>query len=330
MTSQLITRKIFFYLFLAMVWLLLPATKSAEAQTGMSLNIKPVQADLYANTAFDVELTIVGAEELYGLEVTCQVDPTLLTWQTAQFGDFFTDSLTGANSVDAQAGTWTGALSQKNPAPALSGDGLFATLSFEAVAPGEATISCVPLAVDRDGYELPITVVSQPLVIGSAGGVGGSVIYQGRTDHTGIEIKATGALTTSTQTDATGQFAINELSSGDYTVEADAALHLPSCAAITPSGGKMVTLSPIALAGGDTDDSNAIKINDATLVGSNFGLSATSSPPMDPRADINADDQVNVQDLSIIGGNFGKEGCQEWLPNSQVDSVSTSDTSTTG
>jgi hypothetical protein len=329
MTSHLVTRKIFLYLYLAMLGFILPAIKQAEAQTGMQLHLAPTETDVYAGGVFDVEITVAGAEALYGLEITCQVDPALLTWQTAQYGDFFTESLMGTNSVDPEAGTWTGAVSQKNPAPALSGGGLFATLTFEAVTPGEVTISCEPLAVDRDGNELPIAVASEPFSIGFAGGVAGRVIYQGRTDHSGIEVQATGAFTNSVQTDAIGQFEISELDRGDYTVEADAELHLPSCALITPSGGEIVTLRPIALAGGDTDDSDAIKINDATLVGSNFGLSASSSPPMNPNADINADGQVNVQDLSILGGNFGREGCQEWLSASPTEGGSAPETSTT-
>lgn len=88
----------------------------------------------------------------------------------------------------------------------------------------------------------------EPFFIGFAGGVAGSVIYQGRADHSAIEVQATGAFTRRVQTDAFGQFGISELYRGDYTVEADAELHLPSCALITPSGGEIVTLRPIALA----------------------------------------------------------------------------------
>ncbi len=327
MNFQLVTRKAFLpILMLALIWLLLPLTAPAHAQTGTTLQITTVDTEIYATRTFTAEINITGADNLYGLQIDCQVDPTQLAWQSSQFGDFFTASLVGANSVDTEAGTWSGAISQKNPAPALSGDGLFATLTFEALTPGLANIVCEPLAVDRNGKELAVSMAASSIEILDTsllgGNISGSTVYQGRQTHTGIAIEATGPLNKQMETDATGQFTLDDLSQGEYVVQADAPLHLPNCATVTLAGGETTALQPRSLAGGDTDDSNAIKINDATLVGSNFGLSATSSPAMNPNADINADGQVNVQDLSILGGNFGKEGCQTWPISSQSTSTS--------
>jgi hypothetical protein len=82
-----------------------------------------------------------------------------------------------------------------------------------------------------------------------------------------------------------------------------------------------IVLPSTALFGGDTNDDGEIRIDDATLIGSNFGLSISTTPKMNPHADINADGQVNVQDLSILGGNLGRAGCQEWtqdLPSTEI------------
>lgn len=314
---MLSNRKIVVYILLfCALWPLLLSNKTAQAQTGADLNLVLPDEELYVGSTLTVDINIMGAVDLYGLQVDCQVDSTILTWQTAQFGDFFTESLVGTNEVDATAGTWSGAISQRNPAPALTGDGLFATLTFEVIDSGTTTLTCTPLAVDRDGNELPIVFNSETITVidtsAFSGEVSGQATYQGRTTHAGIQIKASGPFTKSIVSTETGQFAIDELDNGAYIIEADADLHLPNCASVTVSQDKIVTLAALDLAGGDVDDSGAIKINDATLVGSNFGLSDTSSPAMDARADINADGEVNVQDLSMLGGNFGKEGCQEW------------------
>ena len=315
MNSQLVTRKAFLYtLILTLLWLLLPLSAPAQAQTGTVLAITTGETEIYAGSIFTAELNITGANKLYGLQIDCQVDPTQLAWQSSQFSDFFTTPLVGANNVDTEAGVWNGAISQKNPGPALSGDGLIATLTFEALAPGSASITCKPLAVTRNGKELAVSMSATTIeILETLGGnITGSAVYQGRTTHTGIAVEATGPLNKQIETDESGQFALDGLNEGDYTIQADAPLHLPNCATVALAGGTTVALTPMALVGGDTDDSNAIKINDATLLGSNFGLSATSSLAMNPNADINADGQVNVQDLAILGGNFGKEGCQTW------------------
>ncbi len=326
MRQHSVNRPVFLYLLLLAVIFMLPLAREADAQSGMSLDVIPPTTEIYAGGSFEVTMQITGARDLYGLEVTCTVDPTVLAWQSSQFGDFFSQSLTGANGVDTDTGTWTGAISQKNPAPALSGDGLYATLTFDALAAGTTTITCDPLAVDRDGGELAIVVNSDPLeVVDRAvipGAVAGEVIYQGRTEHTGIEVNAVGPTTKRVQTDEQGQFELIDLESGSYTIEATAPMHLSSCATVTLEGADEATLLPVSLTGGDLDESGAIKINDATLVGSNFGLTTTSSPAMNPNADINADGQVNVQDLSILGGNFGKTDCQTW-PTGSSDSPDT-------
>jgi hypothetical protein len=268
-----------------------------------------------------VVLNIENATKLYGLQINCQTDPTILAWQNVEFGNFFTDSLTGANTVDAAAGTWVGAISQKNPAPALNGNGLFATLTFEAIAPGTSTVTCEPLAANRDGFEVAMGAGNTSVTVNEAplfGLLNGSVLFQGRSDHSGITVDSAGTTQKTTVTDATGQFQLADLENGEYTVTVDANLYLPTCATASVTNGQVTTLEPTLLIGGDTNDDNEIRINDATLIGSNFGLTATSNPVMNSNADINADGQVNVQDLSILGGNFGKSGCQNWTPDTPL------------
>ena len=318
MASSRKTQNLPLYLFsFFILCLLIPAVTKANGSSEAYLDLQPIQAEVQPGDMVEINVILTDANALYGLQVTCSADPAVLAWQSTQFGDVFTEPLIGARNIDVTAGTWTGAISQKNPAPPLFGSGSFATLIFEAVAPGTTAVSCEPLASDRDWLQLPTsTTVSPPIVVLDqaeiSSGIVGRVIYQGRTNHAGIEVAVVQAGVV-LETSDTGQFELGNLNEGTYLVQADAALHLPSCARAVINANEMIELESTTLVGGDIDDSNEIRINDVTLVGSNFGLRMPTTQRMDTRADINADGEVNVQDLSILGGNFGKSGCQEWL-----------------
>ena len=129
------------------------------------LYIEPVQGEVFSGEIVEVKVKIKNADNLYGLQVTCNIDSTMMAWQGARFGSFFTEPLIGANTFTSTTGLWIGAVTQKNPGPYLSGPGTFATLNFIALNPGTANVICGGLAVDRDGVELPIFISSLPLSI---------------------------------------------------------------------------------------------------------------------------------------------------------------------
>lgn len=298
----------------------LGAFEGTRVSSATLVQLEPVETSINPGDQIEVDMTIKGAANLYGFQVNCSVDAAVLQWQTANFNDFFPDPLIGAKQIDVAANSWLGAVSQKNPAPAVSGDGSFATLTFAAVAPGTATINCEPLLSDRAGFALPVTMVTLPITVSPfsetlVNAFEGTITYQGRGEHAGLTVAATGPGQTIGQTGSTGQFRLNNLPPGTYNLTVDAALYLPSCLTTAIKETQLVTLPLASLAGGDLDDDQTIRIDDAALLGSNFGLGLFTDPVMNPRADINADGQVNIQDLAILGGNFGKQGCQEWHAN---------------
>ena len=287
---------------------------AADDDKTTQLKIITQQESIYPGDSLTLNLRVDNAQDLYGLQITCAVDPTVLAWENAQFGDFFSAPLIGASEFDSETGIWLGAVSQKFPAAPLAGDGLYATFEFKVIGSGSAKISCEPLASDKDGFELAMLSAEATLTIDTImGGIEGLVAYQGRTDHAGIAVSVEGSRIGSLLTDNSGKFLTPDLNKGDYGFRADAQLHLPSCTTVTVVGGQTTAIEQTFLAGGDTDDNDEIRINDATLIGSNFGLSSQSSPAMNAKADINADGEVDVKDLAIFGGNFGKQGCQDWF-----------------
>ena len=295
-------------------------TEEPRPDSGPYLQVEVAQNQVYPGETVTVKVTLNEVKDLYGVQLNCQVDPGKLAWAGGEFAEFFTSPLIGAKSGDAGSGEWLGAISQKNPAPALSGSGVVVSLSYTAVAVGESKVTCDPLASDRDGFELELAALSDQVTVldpnGGAGQLDGQISYQGRLAHSGIVVTVSSEQVSQVgQTDEAGYFEVSELPNSSYSVRADGALHLARCTEANVVDGQVTSLLPITLVGGDTDDDEEIRINDATLIGSNFGLSGGA---MDPRADINADGQVNIQDLSILGGNFGKSGCQDWLSSDQL------------
>ena len=291
-------------------------TPAASINNATYLTIRPAQTEVRPGDIMTMKVEITAARELYGLQLACSVDPTVLLWQQAQFDDFFTEPLIGINRLDPVAGAWLGAITQKNPGSALSGDGLVATLTFAVLSPGNPTITCEPFASDRNGFEQPILILDDS-DFDPVADISGKITLPDRTDHSGIEVTIEGPVEKSVLSGASGQFKFDGLEQGDYLIRAAAPLHLPHCTTVTVNQEQIIALPPAVLLGGDTDDNGEINIHDFTVIGSNLDLTAQTIPAMNPRADINGDGRVNDQDLSILNDNFGQAGCQAWPVISQ-------------
>jgi hypothetical protein len=243
------------------------------------------------------------------MQTSCTADPAVLAVQSADFGSFFDPASRFIAENAVAGGTWNGAVSLLSPAAPLFGDGNYATLSYQAVSPGTATITCTGMLSNQDGTEQAVTFVDASVTVLPFATIDGVATYQGRTSHASIDVTAAGPVTRSDVTDAGGAYLIDQLEAGIYAVEADAQLYLPNCTSATLTPGDALTLASTQLRGGDTNDDDIINIGDATLVAANFRLTV---PPADLRADVNGDGVVNIKDLALLGSNYGRSGCQAW------------------
>jgi hypothetical protein len=113
-----------------------------------------------------VSVHIENAATLYGLQVQCAVDPTLLTGQSRLDGDIFS----GATSFFVDPGyqpngTWLVAATRLQPHPAFSGNGTAFSLQYRALAAGTATLSCTALAADLQTQIIPLQLLTGSLSI---------------------------------------------------------------------------------------------------------------------------------------------------------------------
>ncbi|MFL7868787.1 MAG: carboxypeptidase regulatory-like domain-containing protein [Anaerolineales bacterium] len=144
------------------------------------------------------------------------------------------------------------------------------------------------------------------------GTISGTIVLQGRTDHSNAEVCADdGGAPVCTQSDATGAYSM-DVTAGSYEVTVTKERYLDAEKLNVPViAGSTTTLVPVTLLGGDTNDDCDVNILDLALVGGRFSLSCGDSG-WDERADINDDCTVNILDLSLVGGNFGKSCPVPW------------------
>jgi glucose/arabinose dehydrogenase len=154
--------------------------------------------------------------------------------------------------------------------------------------------------------EVP-TNTPTPAALSSINGV---AAYQNRPDNAGIKVSLIGPGGTppvELVTNADGSFSFTDVPVGEYTLKYSAVGHLAITqqAVIVASDGLIVDAGTTTLRAGDTDQNGTIDLQDAALIGANFGITV---PPAPSETDLNGDSQVNISDLVLVGGNFGTTG----------------------
>ena len=146
--------------------LLLAVLLSVPVGDGLALNgtmvvIDPQNSEVAVGATRTVNIRIENVEGLYGAEVHLTFDPALLEVVDAdqglsgvqiQPGSFITPDFTGQNAVDQAAGKIGFAIAQMPPQEAVSGSGVFATVTFKGKAAGDSAISLTSaLLSDQSG-----------------------------------------------------------------------------------------------------------------------------------------------------------------------------------
>jgi hypothetical protein len=249
---------------------------------------------------------------VFGIQISPAANPSIAQPILATPGNLFPPGSLWV-SQPPSGGTLTVAQSLIAPAVPfpVGASGTVAHILYQAVSSGLTYIT-FPNTIFSNlaGFTLPGTVSSCWIQVKSYGSISGFAFLQGRSNHAGIQVTATGPVVRSATTIASGQYTLTLLPGGSYSVTADAPLFLPNCTTASVIDGQTTHLPNTKLRGGDLNDDNKIDIGDLTFLGGLLGTTA-------PQADINADGIVNVQDLAITGGNWHlgvdpETVCQPW------------------
>ena len=113
-----------------------------------------------AEGTVNAALNLFNMTNLYGLEVTCVVDPAVVAGTNYTEGEFNSGNSYFIDQSFQPDGSWLVAMSRLQPNPAFSGNATAITLNYTVQGAGNSDILCSALAVDQDGRPLPLDVVN--------------------------------------------------------------------------------------------------------------------------------------------------------------------------
>jgi hypothetical protein len=312
----------------------LPTQPPSSGNPGLRLDVVPDAANVGATIS--VLLNLDNVSNIYGMEVSCTVDSAILAGITHQDGAGFNNSNGIFIDQGYQAdGSWHVAATRLNPNPAIEGSVTAFSLTYTVQNAGSTPVLCTVLGVDANGRDVPLeitnavfngtdtslppieptlppatptipaTMTPLPTPV-NLSTINGLAQIPGAEDYSGIAVgiytRDTVALLVELTTGTNGNFQFTDVPTNAYLVMLKAPQSLSIAYLVTVSGeGQVVDLGEVLLPMGDVDDNDTIDLQDAALVGANFGLDSV----LVPNANLNRDARIDVRDLVLIGSNFG-------------------------
>jgi len=128
--------------------------------------------------------------------------------------------------------------------------------------------------------------------------VQGQIQLQGRSDNSGVAIRAG---TAETQTTYDGQFSLDLEVAGSYEIDISASGYLKlQVVGFAPTGLTTVNMGSMMLMGGDVTADEQIDLFDLAYIGSRYGNQVNDL------ADINNDGRIEILDIAIAASNYGE------------------------
>jgi len=135
----------------------------------------------------------------------------------------------------------------------------------------------------------------------------GKVTLQGRTEHSGAEVKVDGM--PCDLTDEQGQFLCN-VAPGPHTVSVSRCKYLMAETSVSVPRGTTVSLPDPFLLGGDINNNCEVDIFDVVALAAAYDTCPGDESCLS--GDTNGDGCVDIRDMVIVGSNFGLECPQPW------------------
>ncbi len=264
-----------------------------------------------------VEVWLEDVANLYSADVTLSFDPSIVhaVANQADLGPFLYlpgQSTVTRNTIDNTAGTVRVAMSRLAPAPAVSGSGVLFSFEVQGVGLGVTLLSITdPLAAQVSGAAIETGTVDASLTVRTApAAIIGRMTLQGRTAYGATSVHATGASDVTVLTNNLGDFRLDGLAPGQYTIRARHPGWLCGEKTVTVTAGQTLDLSAGQLVAGDVSINDMVDIFDLVRIAGAYDAPAST----DPVADLNASGRIDIGDLVLVGANYGLNCPQLWQP----------------
>ncbi|MFN8471973.1 MAG: carboxypeptidase regulatory-like domain-containing protein [Anaerolineae bacterium] len=267
-----------------------------------------------------VEVWLEDVTNLYSADVTLSFDPSIVhaVPSQADLGPFLYlpgQSVMTQNVVDNTAGTVRVVMTRLSPAPTVSGSGVLFSLEFEGVAVGVSPLSVTRvLAAQLGGTPINAGAHGASLTVRPApAAIIGRMTLEGRTAYNATTIHGVGPTDQTVLTNNLGDFRLDGLAAGQYTVRARRPGWLCAEQTVTLAAGQTVDLSAGQLIAGDVVLSDVIDIFDLVRVSSVYDSPSST----DPISDLNGNGRIDIGDVVLVAANFGLACPQVWSPPNQ-------------
>ncbi|MFN8482802.1 MAG: carboxypeptidase regulatory-like domain-containing protein [Anaerolineae bacterium] len=272
-----------------------------------------------------VEVWLEDVTNLYSADVMLAFDPSVVhaVKSQADLGPLLYlpgQSAVAQNIVDNTAGTARVVLTRLSPAPTATGSGVLFSLELQGVANGVSPLTIShALAAQLGGSAISLGTQAAALTVRPApGAIIGRMTLEGRTTHSATTVRASGATDQTVLTNSQGDFRLDNLAPGQYTVRARRPGWLCGQQTVTVAAGQTVDLSAGQMLAGDAVLSDAVDIFDLVRVAGVFDSPATA----DPISDLNGNGRIDIGDVVLVAVNFGLSCPQAWAPPTQYTAQS--------
>jgi hypothetical protein len=279
---------------------------------GYQVHFDPESIQVAVGEMFSMDVRAENIANLYGFDATVRFDPAILEIVDADIsvpgiqadlGDWLPASIhVVTNTADNSGGTLRIVASLVAPAPALAGSGDLIRIPFRAKAAGSTPVYLSALQlVDASAVIIPAEASDGEVTVTTDQGqdqatLTGKVLLEGRTDHSGTDVRLDGETVVSA---ADGSYSM-VAAPGTYTLTVSHAAYLPQSVVVTGYAGTTTTVPEVTLLGGDVNGDATIDILDLVAIGSQLG----SHSPNPPTADVNGDGVVDIVDIVLVAKNF--------------------------
>lgn len=276
-----------------------------------------------ANVGDNVTVQVIAnnVADLYGVQAFLQYDSSKLNFSGITLGPGLAPEFGVAMSQPGNQINFS--FTQQAPTLPVSGSGIvLATLQFTATAPGVAAIEfrTTPqtLFSDDNGFSIgPATKTNGAITVSAPAGTGsvtGTILLQGRSNHSGASADIDPALippfagSPTALTTSSGAFTLSSVSIGSHTIQGRMIGYLLASKSIAVAAGAN-SAGSVTLLGGDANMDQVINILDLSYIAARYLQTGPVYSPVAPAnttPDINGDNVVNILDLSLTASNYLK------------------------